>query len=51
MLPRVLGDLHIGLGISYGTLLGATVISMFPDRVDKVILDGVVNAHEYYHGL
>jgi len=38
-------------GISYGTVLGATVISMFPDRVDKVILDGVVNAHEYYHTL
>lgn len=35
-------------GVSYGTVLGATVISMFPDRVDKVILDGVVNSHEYY---
>ncbi len=21
---------------------------MFPDRMDKVILDGVVNPHEYY---
>ncbi|KAH8898034.1 TAP domain-containing protein [Thozetella sp. PMI_491] len=37
-------------GFSYGTLLGATVAAMFPDRVDKVILDGVVNPHEYYHG-
>ncbi|KNG89214.1 hypothetical protein ANOM_002152 [Aspergillus nomiae NRRL 13137] len=38
-------------GISYGTVLGATVASMFPDRMDKVILDGVQNPHEYYHGL
>tara|TARA_R110002060_G_scaffold58549_14_gene68534 strand:+ start:244 stop:648 length:405 start_codon:yes stop_codon:yes gene_type:complete len=37
-------------GFSYGTLLGATVVSMFPDRMDKVILDGVMNAHQYYSG-
>ncbi|KAL4913976.1 TAP-like protein-domain-containing protein [Aspergillus aurantiobrunneus] len=36
-------------GISYGTILGATVAAMFPDRVDKVILDAVQNPHEYYH--
>lgn len=30
-------------------MLGATVASMFPDRMDKVILDGVMNPHEYYH--
>ncbi|BCS22615.1 uncharacterized protein APUU_30840A [Aspergillus puulaauensis] len=36
-------------GFSYGTVLGATVASMFPDRMDKVILDGVMNPHEYYH--
>ncbi|KAK4238918.1 proteinase [Achaetomium macrosporum] len=35
-------------GFSYGTLLGATAAAMFPDRMDKVILDGVVNPHEYY---
>lgn len=22
---------------------------MFPDKIDKAVLDGVVNAHEYYH--
>lgn len=22
---------------------------MFPDKVDKVVLDGVQNPHEYYH--
>ncbi|KAH7024596.1 TAP-like protein-domain-containing protein [Microdochium trichocladiopsis] len=36
-------------GISYGTTLGATVAAMFPDRMDKVILDAVVNSHRYYH--
>lgn len=37
-------------GFSYGTLLGMTVAAMFPDRVDKVVLDGVLNPHEYYSG-
>ncbi|KXJ86105.1 TAP-like protein-domain-containing protein [Microdochium bolleyi] len=36
-------------GISYGTTLGATVAAMFPDRVERVLLDGVVNSHRYYH--
>ncbi|TAQ86409.1 hypothetical protein B7494_g5254 [Chlorociboria aeruginascens] len=36
-------------GFSYGTTLGATVASMFPDRIEKMILDGVQNPHEYYH--
>lgn len=27
-------------GQSYGTALGATAAAMFPDRVDKVALDG-----------
>lgn len=22
---------------------------MFPDKVDKVVLDGVQNPHDYYH--
>lgn len=35
-------------GVSYGTILGATVAAMFPDRMDKVIVDGVVNPFEYY---
>ncbi|KAL2871827.1 uncharacterized protein BJX67DRAFT_88780 [Aspergillus lucknowensis] len=36
-------------GFSYGTTLGATVAAMFPERVDKIILDAVQNVHEYYH--
>ncbi|RYP49095.1 hypothetical protein DL768_005092 [Monosporascus sp. mg162] len=38
-------------GMSYGTTLGATVAAMFPDRVDKMIMDAVQNPHEYYHAL
>ncbi|KAH8664242.1 peptidase S33, tripeptidyl-peptidase [Xylariales sp. PMI_506] len=36
-------------GFSYGTTLGFTVAAMFPDRVDKMILDGVQNPQEYYN--
>ncbi|KAI0120109.1 Alpha/Beta hydrolase protein [Nemania sp. FL0031] len=34
-------------GFSYGTLLGATFTSMFPDKVGRVVLDGVVHADRY----
>ena len=35
-------------GLSAGTVLGATIAAMFPGRMDRVILDGVVNSHDYY---
>ena len=38
-------------GVSYGTLLGTTINAMFPDRVDKLIVDGVVNPFEYYENM
>ncbi|KAI1625021.1 hypothetical protein EDD37DRAFT_373676 [Exophiala viscosa] len=38
-------------GFSYGTLLGATVAAMFPDQVDRVVLDGNINPTDYYYGL
>lgn len=36
-------------GVSYGTVLGATFASLFPDNVGRLILDGVVDAQDYYH--
>ncbi|KAI9669737.1 MAG: hypothetical protein M1831_007433 [Alyxoria varia] len=35
-------------GFSYGTLLGATFASLFPDRVSRLVLDGVVEFEDYY---
>lgn len=34
-------------GLSYGTYLGNTFASMFPERVGRVVLDGVVDADDY----
>ncbi|KAK4702862.1 hypothetical protein P7C70_g3358, partial [Phenoliferia sp. Uapishka_3] len=34
-------------GFSYGTILGATFAAMFPDRVNRLILDGVSSAALY----
>ncbi|KAF2261890.1 alpha/beta-hydrolase [Lojkania enalia] len=34
-------------GFSYGTYLGSTFASMFPDRVGRLVLDGVVNSDDY----
>ncbi|KAF1817389.1 alpha/beta-hydrolase [Eremomyces bilateralis CBS 781.70] len=36
-------------GFSYGTTLGATALAMFPDRIDRAILDGVQNPMQHYH--
>ncbi|KAL5089151.1 hypothetical protein Trisim1_006004 [Trichoderma cf. simile WF8] len=35
-------------GISYGTVVGATFASLFPDRVERMILDGILDAEQYY---
>ncbi|KAF8253252.1 hypothetical protein K440DRAFT_652524 [Wilcoxina mikolae CBS 423.85] len=37
-------------GFSYGTALGQTFASMFPDRVERMVLDGVVDLDDYYSG-
>jgi pimeloyl-ACP methyl ester carboxylesterase len=36
-------------GFSYGSALGQTVAAMFPDRMDKVVLDANTNPHQYCH--
>ncbi|KAJ5448442.1 hypothetical protein N7445_003263 [Penicillium cf. griseofulvum] len=37
-------------GRSYGTLLGTTFASLFPERVTRAVLDGVVDMVKYYKG-
>lgn len=37
-------------GYSYGTLLGITYASLFPDQVHRMVLDGVVDALGWYSG-
>jgi pimeloyl-ACP methyl ester carboxylesterase len=37
-------------GLSYGTYLGNTFASMFPHRIGRMILDGVVDAPDYAAG-
>lgn len=35
-------------GISYGTVVGTTFASMFPNRIQRMVLDGILNAEDYY---
>ncbi|KAH8677716.1 Alpha/Beta hydrolase protein [Xylariales sp. PMI_506] len=35
-------------GISYGTILGGTFASMFPDRVERLVSDGNVDYQDWY---
>lgn len=35
-------------GFSYGTVIGATFAAMYPDRIHRFILDGVVDSEEFY---
>ncbi|KAL4742900.1 hypothetical protein BDV11DRAFT_202345 [Aspergillus similis] len=35
-------------GVSYGTVLGATFAHLFAGRVERMVLDGVVDAEDYY---
>ncbi|KAK4501104.1 hypothetical protein PRZ48_006910 [Zasmidium cellare] len=37
-------------GRSYGTMLGQTFAALFPDRVERMVLDSVVLASDYYSG-
>ena len=47
-LRAAVGDDQLSyLGFSYGTFLGATYASLFPDRHRALVLDGPVDADEY----
>ncbi|KAK7427311.1 hypothetical protein QQZ08_006248 [Neonectria magnoliae] len=37
-------------GMSYGTLIGATFAAMYPDRVGRMVIDGVVDPADHYAG-
>lgn len=38
-------------GFSYGTLLGTTLATMFPDKIARLVIDGNINPIDYYYGL
>ncbi|KAJ7259812.1 Alpha/Beta hydrolase protein [Mycena rebaudengoi] len=37
-------------GISYGSTLGATFAALFPNKVERILLDGVLDANAWYNG-
>jgi hypothetical protein len=37
-----------GFGISYGTVIGTTFASIFPDRVGRMVLESVMDVDQYY---
>jgi pimeloyl-ACP methyl ester carboxylesterase len=37
-------------GISYGSILGSTFAALYPDRVGRMIIDGVLDMEDYYDG-
>lgn len=48
ILDAVGQDKMVYWGLSYGSLLGQTYAALFPERSERVIIDGVVNIFEWY---
>ncbi|KAH8826672.1 TAP-like protein-domain-containing protein [Flagelloscypha sp. PMI_526] len=39
------------MGFSYGTILGSTFASLFPDKIERMVIDGVMDVDNYYDTL
>jgi pimeloyl-ACP methyl ester carboxylesterase len=37
-------------GFSYGTVLGITYAAMFPDNIERLVVDGVADTYDWYDG-
>ncbi|KAJ9632284.1 hypothetical protein H2203_000688 [Taxawa tesnikishii (nom. ined.)] len=49
---KTLSDTHRKLkywGFSYGTIIGQTFAAMYPDKVERMVLDGVCDSEDYYN--
>ena len=51
ILDAVGQDNMVYWGVSYGTLLGQTYATLFPNRSERIIIDGVINQFEWYNDL
>ncbi|KAJ7328502.1 Alpha/Beta hydrolase protein [Mycena albidolilacea] len=36
-------------GLSYGTVLGATFATLFPDKIERILIDGVLDADAWFN--
>lgn len=51
ILHESLGDGKLNYwGFSYGTVIGATYAATFPDDINRLVLDGLVQMYDYYNG-